>query len=108
MTTEEAIVLVRFGLMTQAQWNTLTTEQRIQARNRRGLTEQLIGLEGCRVEVIDHGPMARARRFVVGLSSGWEPVHIELLRRTSSGGDIARASYKSVVVVAYPSGDTER
>lgn len=43
------------------------------------LTPQLIGLEGYRVEV-------NGRRFWVGKSTGWMPIHLEILRRNSSGG----------------------
>jgi hypothetical protein len=48
------------------------------------LTPQLIGLEGRRVEVTDrHG---QSRRFQVGRSTGWLPCHLEISRRTSTGG----------------------
>jgi hypothetical protein len=48
------------------------------------LTGQLIGLEGRRVEVVDS--YGDTRRFQVGKSTGWLPVHLELKRRDSSGG----------------------
>lgn len=48
------------------------------------LTPELSGLEGKRVEVVDcHG---ETRRFWVGRSSGWLPIHLEIERRNSSGG----------------------
>lgn len=48
------------------------------------LTPELIGLEGKRVEVISPGE--RPRRFYVGKSTGWMPIHLEIARRNSSGG----------------------
>lgn len=62
------------------------------------LTPQLIGLEGKRVEVIDkHG---EKRRFLVGKSTGWIPVHLEIAKITSSGGGtVTGAPFKSVKVI---------
>lgn len=61
------------------------------ARNRRDgwrssaeLTPELVGLEGCRVAVEDE--WGNTRRFWVGKSTGWCPVHLEVARRDSSGG----------------------
>jgi hypothetical protein len=48
------------------------------------LTPQLKGLEGWRVEVVDR--WNQRRRFLVGRSTGYIPVHLELARRDSSGG----------------------
>lgn len=59
-----------------------------------GLTPQLMGLEGHRVEVRDED--GESRRFIVGKSSGWMPCHLEIARRTSSGGSPARREYRSV------------
>lgn len=59
-----------------------------------GLSPQLVGLEGYRVEVEDmHG---ETRRFIVGKSTGWLPIHLEIARRDSSGGMGASREYKSV------------
>jgi len=62
------------------------------------LTPQLIGLEGKRVEVVDrHG---ETRRFWVGKSTGWFPVHLEVARRDSSGGSaVTGAPFQSVRIV---------
>ena len=62
------------------------------------LTPQLIGLEGCRVEVVDvHGTR---RRFKVGKSTGWIPCHLELVNaRSTSGGAVYGAPFKSVQVI---------
>lgn len=62
------------------------------------LTQQLDGLEGKRVEVVDgHG---ERRRFYVGRSTGWFPVHLEISRRDSTGGPaVMGAPFASVRVV---------
>jgi hypothetical protein len=63
------------------------------------LTPQLTGLEGKRVEVVDrHG---ERRRFLVGKSTGWLPIHLEIARRDSSGGPaVTGAPFQSVRIVA--------
>lgn len=62
------------------------------------LTPQLVGLEGCRVEVTDcDGDM---RRFQVGKSTGWMPCHLELTSRTSRGGlPVMGAPFRSIRVI---------
>jgi len=63
------------------------------------LTPQLIGLEGKRVEVVDR--YGQRRRFIVGKSTGWQPCHLEIARRDSSGGPaVTGAPFQSVRVVA--------
>lgn len=62
------------------------------------LTDELIGLEGARVEVVDRWD--DKRRFYVGRSTGWLPIHLEVKRRDSSGGDgVSGAPFKSVRVI---------
>jgi hypothetical protein len=62
------------------------------------LTPQLIGLERRRVEVIDRA--GERRRFYVGRSSGWLPIHLEVARRDSSGGAGTYGTpYQSVRVI---------
>lgn len=61
------------------------------------LHPQLSGLEGKRVEVVDE--FDRTRRFYVGRSTGWLPIHLEVHNRRSLGGGSAVGSYKSVRVV---------
>lgn len=62
------------------------------------LTPQLNGLEGKRVEVLD--AYDERRRFYVGKSTGWIPVHLEIARRDSSGGGaVTGAPFKSVQVI---------
>lgn len=62
------------------------------------LTPQLVGLEGKRVEVVDK--TGEKRRFTVGKSCGWLPIHLEIARRNSSGGVGAWGwPFKSVRVV---------
>lgn len=62
------------------------------------LTQQLTGLEGRRVEVVDrHNDK---RRFIVGRSTGWMPIHLEIKTRRSLGGcAVFGAPFKSVRVV---------
>lgn len=62
------------------------------------LSPQLIGLERRRVEVSDV-ITGEPRRFLVGKSTGWAPVHLELCNRRSRGGAPARDSYARVRVV---------
>lgn len=80
--------------MTQDVWNGLTEWERIKLRSVAGLTKQLVGLEGWRVEVVtDYG---ETRRFIVSRSTGWQPCHIEINNRRSTGGPAAHSSYKSI------------
>lgn len=59
------------------------------------LSPQLKGLEGWRVEVeTDYG---EKRRFIVGRSTGWIPIHLEIARRNSSGGSGAERRYSRVM-----------
>jgi hypothetical protein len=63
------------------------------------LCDQLIGLEGKRVEVLDsHG---ERRRFWVGRSTGWLPNHLEIATSRSSGGPaVMGAPFKSITIIA--------
>ena len=62
------------------------------------LCPQLIGLENKRVEVVDC--YGERRRFNVGRSSGWYPVHLEIPRRNSTGGPaVMGAPFKIVHVI---------
>lgn len=62
------------------------------------LTQQLEGLEGRRVEVVDR--YDDKRRFYVGKSMGWMPIHLEIKTRRSLGGcAVFGAPFKSVRVV---------
>ena len=64
------------------------------------LTPQLIGMEGKRVEVVDR--YGETRRFWVGKSIGWFPVHLEIPRRDSSGGcAVTGAPFQSVSIVRH-------
>lgn len=83
--------------MTQEKWDSLTAVERDRLRSDAGLTPQLVGLEGCRVEVIDQ--FGERRHFIVGRSTGWVPCHIEVKRRDSSGGGAADKTYKSVRIL---------
>ena len=83
--------------MTQAAWSRLTPPQRERIRDMSGLTPDLIGKEGARVEVVT--TYGETRRFWVGRSSGWRPCHLEVKRSDSLCGDPAEPSYASVRVV---------
>ncbi len=80
--------------MTQTKWAGFTMEERDNLRSDNGLTPQLVGLEGWRVEVTT--TYGETRRFIVGRSTGWVPCHIEIPRRDSSGGIGASKKYASV------------
>lgn len=58
------------------------------------LCEQLRGLEGKRVEVVDS--YGERRRFTVGRSTGWIPVHLELEPRANGGSPAYGFPYQSV------------
>jgi hypothetical protein len=80
--------------MTQEKWAKLTAHERERLRDNSGLTPQLVGLEGWRVEV--ETTYGEKRRFIVGRSTGWRPCHLEIANRRSSGGGSAEKEYKSV------------
>lgn len=62
-----------------------------------GLTKQLQGKEGRRVEVVT--TYGEKRRFYVGKSTGWMPCHLEISKCNSHGGPSAEDEYKSVTIV---------
>lgn len=61
-----------------------------------GLTKQLVGLEGKRVEVVTM--YNETRRFRVGKSNGFIPCHLEMIGK-SLGGRSAETKYKSVTIL---------
>ena len=78
-----------------------TAHQKNQAtgwRSQSELTPELMGLEGKRIEVVD--AYGESRRFYVGKSTGFIPVHLEIPRRDSSGGmAVMGAPFKSLRIV---------
>ncbi len=80
--------------MTQTRWDALSERERRELRSDAGLSPQLIGLEGWRVEV--ETTYGETRRFIVGRSTGWVPCHVEVKRRDSIGGHGAERTYVSV------------
>lgn len=80
--------------MDQATWNRLTPAERDAARDNRCLSPQLLGLEGWRVEAVT--TYGETRRFIVGKSTGWVPIHLEIKTRRSTGGFAAERTYTSV------------
>ena len=83
--------------MTQAKWDAMTKVERDRLRSDAGLTKQLIGLEGWRVEVVDK--YGEKRRFIVSRSTGWVPCHIEIKTKASTGGFGADSEYASVTKI---------
>lgn len=80
--------------MTWEKWQSLSQYEREQLRSDKDLTPQLKGLEGYRVEVVtDYN---EKRRFIVGRSTGWSPIHLEIHNRRCLGGPGAEKHYKSV------------
>lgn len=62
------------------------------------LTPQLIGLEGKRIEVVDC--YDEKRRFWVGKSTGWIPIHLEIEKRSDDGGGgVTGTPFKSIRVL---------
>lgn len=80
--------------MTADKWAALSRAERENLRDPSGLSPQLTGLEGWRVEVADK--FGEVRRFIVGKSFGWRPCHLEIKTRRSLGGMAADREYRSV------------
>jgi hypothetical protein len=83
--------------MTWDKWQKLSPSEKEAHRTFECLTPQLKGLEGRRVEV--ETTYGEKRRFWVGRSTGWEPIHLEVKRSDSTGGEACEREYKSVRVV---------
>ena len=75
-------------------WATLTPAQRKAQCDLSGLTPDLIGLDGWRVEAVT--TYGETRRFIVGRSTGWKPCHLEVFNRRSHGGPAAESSYRFI------------
>ena len=80
--------------MTQSKWSGMSQAERERARDNSALTPQLKGLEGHRVEATTGS--GETRRFIVGKSTGWAPIHLEIKKSNSFGGGTASKSYASV------------
>ena len=80
--------------MTYERWRGFTPAERDSLRSTDDLTPQLTGLEGWRVEVVT--TYGEKRRFIVGRSTGWRPIHLEIATRRSDGGPGADREYTSV------------
>jgi hypothetical protein len=80
--------------MTQEKWDSLSPAEREKVRDLSDLNPQLTPYVGWRVEVVtDYG---ETRRFIVGCSTGWKPIYLEILRRNSHGGMAVSRHYASV------------
>lgn len=85
--------------MNYTTWQSLSAAQKEAQRDNSGLTRQLTGLEGARVEVVTS--YGEKRRFWVGKSTGWKPCHLEILTTRSMGGISAELEYASVRVIRW-------
>lgn len=85
--------------MTYETWKVMSLVEKDLHRDLSDLSPQLAGLEGWRVEVVT--TYGETRRFIVGRSTGWKPVHIEIATRRSMGGVAAENEYKSVTKLYY-------
>lgn len=85
--------------MTQDTWDRMSETARAVLRSTAGLTRQLIGYEGTRVEVIRQN--GERVRFWVQRSTGWQPCHIEvkIKRHDIVGGYPADRDYQSVRLI---------
>jgi hypothetical protein len=85
--------------MTWDKWQRMPETERVKVRDLSDLSPQLIGLEGWRVEAVtDYG---ETRRFIVGKSTGWKPIHLEVANRRSTGGGGAHKHYAKVTKLYY-------
>lgn len=80
--------------MDQMTWDRLSPQEREDRRDYSALSPQLKGLEGWRVEV--ETTYGEVRRFIVGRSTGWVPIHLEVKTRRSHGGMGAEREYRRV------------
>jgi hypothetical protein len=95
---EQARYMIANGTMTAAHWASMSQSEREASRSTKGWTSQLVGFEGCRVEVVDcEGD--KPRRFNVGRSCGWVPCHLEIYNSRSHGGPAASSKYHSVRMI---------
>ncbi len=85
--------------MTWDRWEQLTPAEKHELRDLSLLSPQLAGLEGWRVEV--KTTYGETRRFIVGRSTGWTPIHLEVKTRRSSGGEGAEKKYRSVTKLYF-------
>jgi hypothetical protein len=83
--------------MTQEHWQSLSQAQREAIRDMSHLTEQLKQWEGWRVEVVTVD--GETKRFNVGRSTGWRPIHLEVYNSRSMGGMAADKQYRSVKAI---------
>lgn len=80
-------------------WRKLPYAEKERLRDLSCLSPQLIGLEGWRVEVVrtyTTGEPNEKDRFIVGRSTGQQPIHLEIKTRRSHGGLPAEKTYKTV------------
>jgi len=83
--------------MTHERWTRMSPAERSLNRDLSNLTAGLVGLEGCRVEVVT--TYGEKRRFWVGRSTGWRPIHLEVKTTRSFGGDAAEKAYQSITII---------
>ena len=79
-------------------WEQMAAAEKDVCRDECGLTKQLIGLEGMRVEAT-RMVTGEVVRFWVGRSTGWQPCHLEVKTRRSRGGLAADNQYQWVQII---------
>lgn len=97
-TEDDLAAMVKDGTMRADLWEKLHPSTRERCRDLSDLCQQLVGMEGLRVQVVDKD--GKVRRFIVGRSTGWKPCHLELYNRRSRGGSPAAPFYQHVTKLA--------
>ncbi len=70
--------------MDQKTWDSMSAAEKDKVRDLSGLTKELVGLEGWRIEVVAID--GTKERYYVSRSTGWRPCHIAVKTRRSFGG----------------------
>lgn len=90
--------LAVFGNERAAQAQAVTLRGEVREIDKSDLRPELVGLEGCRIEATD--AEGNRYRFIVGRSTGWKPIHLEIKRSNSLGGMACRSTgYTNVRVI---------
>lgn len=83
-------------------WQRFTPAEKDRLRDRGALHPKLVGLEGKRVTVAPPRPYGKSR-FIVSMSSGWQPVHLAMRKNAHGSSDtISHTESFDVVKVERP------